>query len=52
MRNRVQLNSVVFLFFGQHKSVRGSLTLRVSAFFQDRLIVEEIHKGMMLLNQW
>ena len=31
-----------FTFFGQHKSVGRSFTLRVSAYNQDRLVSEEI----------
>ena len=31
-----------FAFFGQHESVGRSLTFRVSAYSQDRLIGEEI----------
>ena len=38
------LNSVVLLFFfGQHESVRRSLTIRVSAYSRDRLIGEEMY---------
>jgi len=33
-----------FTFFGQHKSVGGSVTFRVSAYNQDRLISEEIQQ--------
>lgn len=53
MRNRVSLEQKVWdskaiaefggiTFFGQHKSVGRSFTLRVSAYNQDQLISEEI----------